>query len=842
MREQLLALVDEYVRAKRDHLLLDHGDQIALAARLAALAPVRAVERRSYEVVLLDEYQDTNVAQRILLQRLFGDGHPVTAVGDPAQSIYGFRGASVSNIVRFPEQFPHASGAPATIYPLTTNFRSGGHILAAANRVSGQLQRVGTVDPPVLVPRAGREAGGAEAGLVRSALLPHVELEAEWVADRLVEAATARREDHQHSCEVTGCAGWHEVAVLCRKRRQFALIRDALEKRDVPVEIVGLGGLLDTPEVADLVSVLRVLHDPTSNAAMIRLLTGPRWRIGIRDLDALGRRARVLLGQAGFRTRRPPVASPQAAESELLDKLGLATAADDVEVGALADALERLHDPELHRSAPLSSEAVARLDRLQAELAGLRRRIGQPLPDLVADVERTLGLDVELEASPGAVGRGRRANVLAFTDVAANFVGLEGETHLGSFLASLDAAEEAEDGYDIGTPSASDAVKLMTVHAAKGLEWDVVAVPGLADGKKQNGVFPSSTASPQWTTRWDRLPRIVRGDREDLPDVAEPTNKALDAFKDACRAKDLQEERRLAYVALTRAKEVLFCSGYWWGATAKTAQCLSPFFAEVEAACIDGAGLAEERAPEPEDGELNPLLDAERRPDVAWPPAPVIPTGVAEAAAAVRRARDEPETVPTPELDEDEQRRLAEWRRDAELLLEERRAAAGTVEVLLPADLSVSDVVTLDEDPARLARRLQRPLPQRPAPRPAAVPPSTPGSSSAARAVPCWGPTTCPDRGTRDWGRRPPPVTTSCSSCRRPSSPRPSRSGSPSRSRCRSSSSSGHTSSGGASTRCTRTRTAPRTSSTTRPATDPTAQPRRRPPCSSRATGSHGRT
>jgi DNA helicase-2/ATP-dependent DNA helicase PcrA len=193
IRDQLLALVESYEQAKREHQLLDHGDQIALAARLATLKAVRDVERRQFPVVLLDEYQDTNVAQRILLQRLFGDGHPVTAVGDPAQSIYAFRGASVSNIVRFPEQFPGLDGEPAHVFPLSTNFRSGGRILAAANRISAGLDRVGSVDPPTLVPRPGREASGEGGGSVTCALLPDVEAEADWVAERLLDAARARQ-------------------------------------------------------------------------------------------------------------------------------------------------------------------------------------------------------------------------------------------------------------------------------------------------------------------------------------------------------------------------------------------------------------------------------------------------------------------------------------------------------------------------------------------------------------------------------------------------------------------------------------------------------------------------
>ena len=160
-REQLLALVEEYVQAKRNLLLLDHGDQIALAAQLADLAPVRAVERRSFAVVLLDEYQDTNVAQRILLQRLFGDGHPVTAVGDPAQSIYGFRGASVSNIVRFPEQFPRASGAPARSSDLRAQVSGPARVRRFVARPASSTHAVSVVGGAALV--FGGAAGAASA-------------------------------------------------------------------------------------------------------------------------------------------------------------------------------------------------------------------------------------------------------------------------------------------------------------------------------------------------------------------------------------------------------------------------------------------------------------------------------------------------------------------------------------------------------------------------------------------------------------------------------------------------------------------------------------------------------
>jgi DNA helicase-2/ATP-dependent DNA helicase PcrA len=714
IREQLLGLAEAYERVKRDHLLLDHGDQIALAARLAELPAVRTAERRQFQVVLLDEYQDTNVAQRLLLQRLFGDGHAVTAVGDPAQSIYAFRGASVSNIVRFPEQFRTCAGDAAAVYPLSTNFRSGGRILAVANQISQGLERVGTVDPPVLVPRPGRESGGADAGAVQVALLPDVEAEAAWVAERLVGAARARLGEHRLDCDQPECDGWHQVAVLCRKRRQFGLLRDALERQGVPVEVVGLGGLLDAPEVADVVAVLRVLHDPTRNADLVRLLTGPRWRIGPRDLEALGRRARAILrtsavpGRTGGRSSEK---TPLTAKD-----LSMAVASDESEVGALADAIERVHDPSLDQHAPLSPEARRRLDALRSILARLRRRMGQPLPDLVADIERTLGLDVELESSPAAIGRGRRANMLAFSEVAANFVGIDGETHLGAFLASLDAAEEAEDGYDLGSPSPADTVKLLTVHSAKGLEWDLVAVPGLSGGRYS--VFPSYQASPQWPWRSERLPRAARGDREDLPVWTAPTPAGAEAFKEDCRRRDQQEERRLAYVSVTRARQALFCSGYWWGATAARPHVpASPFLEDVEAACAAGGGSVLPRPPEPALSDPNPLLAEDRRRDVPWPVSPFVPAGVLQAAQAVREAAERgTEPATDSELKEEDRARLDEWRRDAELLLRERRVAGAAPVVTLPDDLSVSDIVELDDRPEALARRLHRPLPRRPAP------------------------------------------------------------------------------------------------------------------------------
>jgi DNA helicase-2/ATP-dependent DNA helicase PcrA len=703
-RLQLLSLVEAFEKAKRDALLLDYGDQIALAAQLAEQPVVAVAERTAYRVVLLDEYQDTGVGQRMLLQRLFGSGHPVTAVGDPAQSIYGFRGASVGNILRFPEHFPHVSGAPAKVYPLLVNFRSGGAILDVANAVVGGLAASTgpqfRVAPPILVPRDGRETKGPEGGEVRVRMLGDAEAEAQWVADAIQAAGEERLAGHLTHCSEPDCEGWHEAAILCRRRSQFGLLRQALELAGIPVEVVGLGGLLDSPEVADLVAVLRVLYDATANAGLVRLLTGPRWRIGLRDLDAMGRRASALV--------RGVVSGTAEADSQAPLRIG----SDEAEVGALSDVLEHLDDPELMALAPFSSEADQRLRRLRDELGSLRRRIDQPLPDLIADIERTTGLDIELEASPARLRRGRRANVLAFLDVAADFVGLDGQTDLGAFLASLDAAEKAEDGYDIGVPSAADAVKLMTVHAAKGLEWDVVSVPGLS-----KGVFPGSRRTSPWPWRAEAVPGELRGDRDDLPVWSDPSPAGCKRYAEDVKEVEGFEERRLAYVAVTRAREVLLCSGFWWSATAqKPLIPRSLFFAEIEAAAAAGAGVVEEAAPEPEAREANPLLAEERQADVTWPPAPVVPDATRWAAAEVTRRMGPDDPVPRAEASAEDEERIAAWRRDAELLLRERAAARGRRDVVLPQALSVSEVVEVADDPWGYAARLARPMPMPPAP------------------------------------------------------------------------------------------------------------------------------
>ena len=175
---------------KRDLGVIDFSDQIELALKVVTEHPEVVGEYRArFEAVLLDEYQDTNVAQARLMEAVFGRGHPVTAVGDPDQNIYAWRGASLYNLLDFPSQFPRADGRPAAKLPLYTNFRSGARILAAADTIIGPLPAAQRPDPEKAL-RPHPPNGEGEVHVVR-----HLDewTEASWIADSAVCAARRRR-------------------------------------------------------------------------------------------------------------------------------------------------------------------------------------------------------------------------------------------------------------------------------------------------------------------------------------------------------------------------------------------------------------------------------------------------------------------------------------------------------------------------------------------------------------------------------------------------------------------------------------------------------------------------
>ncbi|MFD5071939.1 UvrD-helicase domain-containing protein [Streptomyces sp. NPDC058369] len=760
-RRELLALTRRYREAKRSRDLLDFGDQIALSAELALTRPeVGAILRDEYRVVLLDEYQDTSVAQRLLLSALFGSGpgtgptgHAVTAVGDPCQAIYGWRGASVANLDDFPQHFPHADGTPATRYALSENRRSGGRLLHLANGLAAPLR---AMHEGV---EALRPAPGAERdGLVRCALLPTHTEEIAWLADSIAHLVR------------TGKAPG-EIAVLCRTAGDFPEIQAALVARDIPVEVVGLAGLLHLPEVADLVAVCEVLQDPGANAALVRLLTGPRWRIGPRDLALLGRRARLLVHRAAHGDDED--FDPDRRLAEAVEGV------DPAEVISLADALDTFLDAggEEDDRLPFSTEARIRFARLAAELRDLRRSLADPLMDVLHRVLATTGLEVELSASPQALAARRRETLGNFLDVAARFAAVDGEATLLAFLGFLRTAAQYEKGLDNALPGGENTVKVLTAHKSKGLEWDVVAVPGLVTGQ-----FPSGQSRDAWTSQAKVLPHALRGDTATLPALHTYDAKGLKGFKEEMKEHQHTEELRLGYVTFTRPRMLLLGSGHWWGPSQKKPRGPSPFLHALYEHCAAGYGEIEAWADEPAETDENPAL-AEASADHAWP-LPLDDTALARRRAAadtVLRLLAEGEAlvpdaaplsddapvpdaaplsddalfpddapfpdedpffdeapfpdgddapppaapsaphVPTPRaparLTPEEARTLASWDRDLDALAGELRRARATVrDVLVPASLSATQLLRLADDPDGFARELARPMPRPPQP------------------------------------------------------------------------------------------------------------------------------
>jgi DNA helicase II / ATP-dependent DNA helicase PcrA len=759
-RLTLLPLVRAYQKRKLDIEAMDFGDQVARAALVARDYPeVGAIERGRFKIVLLDEYQDTSHAQVVLLNSLFGGGHPVTAVGDPCQSIYGWRGASAGTLDRFPAEFTGPGGREAWVLNLTRSWRNRPEILRVANALSRPLRAAGArVAELVPARRVAERVGGRT---VACALLPTYADEAGWIADSMLAAwRSAARMPDTPAADIP-IEKRPTSAVLVRVRSQIPAIEEALRARGLPVEVVGLGGLLDTPEVRDVVCTLRVLADPTDGASLLRLLTGARWRIGPRDLVALHRRSRALAAA------RASVASAEP-EDIVADRLDDATL-----VEAMAD---------LGAAQQYSAEGYARLRAFSRELAELRHRLDQPLPDLLADIERTIGLDVEVAVRGWGAGDAglARGHLDALGDVSARYASDADGGTLAGFLAFLAAAEEEERGLEPGQVDVVEgAVQVLTAHAAKGLEWDVVSVAGLS-----RGVWPGQArGSDHYLMGIGVLPFPLRGDSEGLPklDLSAAEDQkgvasALTAFGRAWREHDEREERRLAYVAVTRPRRLLLCSGYWWGDGVKRPRGPSLLLDEIRAACLDGAGVVDAWAPEPASDATNP--SAEVVAQAEWPSDPLGARRPAVAAAAdlIRRmianpdaataeafadlaaadpevgaraglaadlaglpepdlaglpepdlaglpepdlaGRPEPDLAGRPEPDEEDPD-IARWRREATLLLAERDERAhrdGPLEVALPGHLSVSQLVVLRRDPQALARSLRRPVPQRPAP------------------------------------------------------------------------------------------------------------------------------
>ncbi|WP_462417149.1 UvrD-helicase domain-containing protein [Kytococcus sp. Marseille-QA3725] len=697
-RRALVPLVERWQELKAERQVIEFSDQTRFSAVLAAEHPaVGRVERARSRAVLLDEFQDTTEAQLSVVRGVFA-GHPglsVTAVGDPHQSIYGFRGASARTMESFVESFG------AVQRSLSTSWRNSREVLEVANTIAAPLRSSSTLDLPQLTPRPGAEDG------------PAVTAERLETPDEEAFAGAAWLARHWRPGEVG-------AAVLCRKRSQFAPVTEALEAAGLPYEVVGLGGLLLVPEVADVRALLGVVDDPTRGDHLMRLLTGPAARLGAADL----------VGLHAWRRELERRWDARPAEGE-----GPAGRRDHAQLAVtLLDAVLTPVDPGW--TGP-RGEAVGELAR--ARLADLAEAVTQCLHaqhrgvgELALVAEQALGVDVELASRPDVPPQRARAHLEAFHEHVATFAeSRTREASLTALMGWLSAAEEHEGALEPGTVEVDPhAVQVLTVHASKGLEWDAVWVPGLVAGTFPQGTGQVRAEGEEWVPRpatdsawWapasGQLPFGLRGDAPALPGWSLPPDAEKADFDAVQRdfalangRQALAEERRLAYVAVTRARRLLHLTSAVWGSTTSPTPA-SDFITEALPHCEVGRW---DEMPPTDPVPENPVTATAVT--AVWPRERAddrVHHAHATAAAEVGTALDTP---PGAEpgwgaLDEEARRELLAFREDTRLLLAERDRAE-LVDRRAPQHVSTSALVALARD-AGARRFLARPVPTPPA-------------------------------------------------------------------------------------------------------------------------------
>ena len=525
-RLEMAETLSQYQSDKRRLRVVDYADLVTLSTTVVIRhSELADTIRDRYRVVVLDEYQDTNPAQRTLLTSLFGSSFPVIAVGDEDQTIYEWRGASAENFELFADHFQTPDGDRPHERGLRLNRRSAQPILSIANEVRARANPVSdqltSIDQKTLA-----------------------EIHTHWAFDALAEAEwIARTFEGLHNDGVK----WADMAVLFRKNKDFALVVNALTRRDIPVEVANIGGLFSVPEVADIRAWLTVLEHPENSAALTQILFGSRYRLGMADLAPLSR------------------------------WIGKSNSDDDAEEAdpvTLIEAVEAAHTVDGLR--PPAVSALRRFQTVYREL--LSESQGLSLVEtcrLILDQTRAWQ---DIDALPSNPRLTARLNIYRLLDLAEDWSPLKGRPSVGAFLDYLEVMEdEPADELDSARLSGEDAVTLITIHRAKGLEWENVAIPAVVKGN-----FPTKVQQHPDPMRFaEHLPVDLRIDANlhDLPGDRKERDDYLGK-------KHHDQEWRVAYVAITRAKNRLFMSGaHWYGLPEplKTPKEPSDLFALVEA-------------------------------------------------------------------------------------------------------------------------------------------------------------------------------------------------------------------------------------------------------------------
>ena len=678
-RNSLLPMVEAFMERRKAAGELSFDDQMSLAADIAQnFEDVGVLERGKYKVVLLDEYQDTSQSQVRMLSSLYGAGHPVMAVGDPSQAIYTWRGASAGTMASFHKYFPKAPGQTGIEqFSLPTTFRNDAIILAAANSISAQIKADGGQQVVELEARNGAGAGELCYGIYET-----VETESQAIAE--------------YFKALWNPAEGKSFAVLVRKRSQIPSIENALREQGLPVEVIGIGGLIHIPEVADVVTLMKIITDPDAGSSLMRHLTGPRINLGPRDIAALGafsrERAKAMHADSKSFIKKIAAGNPEQLE------------ADDQFAGSIIDALDEIASA---KKSGFSDLGYQRLLTFAQDLRRLRSRAGGQITDLISEIENYLTLESEITLREGSQ-TGRR-HVDRFLDEASKFERSGGS--VSAFLDWLDVASDEEGGLKVGAPEVrTDVVQILTVHMAKGAEWDVVAVPGLSEG-----TFPGVNKSDpdNWLKNEKHVPFALRGDAHELPNFSlegitknSEASKAIKAFATQCVDQiKMREEMRLAYVAVTRARTHLICTTSWWRDGANSVSPSQIFTLIASAASAHGGRLISDVSA-PDDDADNPTLE---NPLTAIWPRDYLGDKRAQFDAAIELVN----ASDVHPLIDSQDPEVNSWIMDAHSLITEvRNRASDVLEVPLPSRMSTSTMVALHENPQELALNIRRPMPR----------------------------------------------------------------------------------------------------------------------------------
>ncbi len=497
------SFMDEYLNVLDFEGALDYSELIHRAVLLAESGDVRADLRSRFAAVFVDEYQDTDPGQVRLLRALAGDGRDLVVVGDPDQSIYAFRGADVRGILDFPVDFPQADGSPAPVVALSTTRRFGSRLLRASRRVAAGIGVSGAIDVETFRRFRNPVAMPSELGPGRVEVLTYSSSGAQ--ADHIADLV---RRSH-----LEDGVPWSQIAVLVRSGMvSIPSLRRALVGAGVPVEVAGDEvPLRGEPAVQPLLLALSASLDPAAMTTETAhtLITSP-----LADVDGASLRR---LGRA---LRRAARADGDAAATPSAELFRLCLA----EPAMLAD----LSDP--------AAVAVRRLGLLLRQVH-LQLVADQPAEEALWALWQGTRWHRRLRAAVERGGPAARAanrdldSICALFEVAARAEEKQQHTSVGVFLEEIQAQQiPADNRADVGV--SGNAVRLLTAHRSKGLEWRVVVVAAV-----QEGSWPDVR----------RRGSLLQADRLGLDEIVDPPGVAT----------LLAEERRLFYVATTRARQRL---------------------------------------------------------------------------------------------------------------------------------------------------------------------------------------------------------------------------------------------------------------------------------------------